>query len=167
MARNRANPGPEKPVDDKVESELRQLEAADDTQFYNVDPEIERKVVRKLDCVILPLMVLVYFFQYLDKQTINQAAVFGLRSDLKLTGQEFSWAVSLFYLGQLCSEYPAAIMLSRFPITIYVGVTIVIWGGVNMCLAAVQNFAGLAAVRFFLGFSEGKTHFIYPSASKD
>ncbi|GLB22472.1 hypothetical protein AtubIFM61612_003039 [Aspergillus tubingensis] len=86
MARNRANPGPEKPVDDKVESELRQLEAADDTQFYNVDPEIERKVVRKLDCVILPLMVLVYFFQYLDKQTINQAAVFGLRSDLELTG---------------------------------------------------------------------------------
>ncbi|BCS10513.1 hypothetical protein ALUC_31330A [Aspergillus luchuensis] len=86
MARNRANPGPEKPVDDKVESELHQLEAADDTQFYNVDPEIERKVVRKLDCVILPLMVLVYFFQYLDKQTINQAAVFGLRSDLKLTG---------------------------------------------------------------------------------
>lgn len=63
MARNRANPGPEKPVDDKVESELHQLEAADDTQFYNVDPEIERKVVRKLDCVILPLMVLVYFFQ--------------------------------------------------------------------------------------------------------
>lgn len=57
-------------------------------------------------------------------------------------------------------------MLSRFPITIYVGVTIVIWGGVNMCLAAVHNFAGLAAVRFFLGFSEGKTHFIYPSASK-
>ncbi|PYH37763.1 MFS general substrate transporter [Aspergillus neoniger CBS 115656] len=153
MARNRANPGPEKPVDDKVESELCQLEAADDTQFYNVDPEIERKVVRKLDCVILPLMVLVYFFQYLEKQTINQAAVFGLRSDLKLTGQEFSWAVSLFYLGQLCSEYPAAIMLSRFPITIYVGVTIVIWGGVNMCLAAVHNFAGLAAVRFFLGLT--------------
>ncbi|KAI2863113.1 hypothetical protein CBS147321_868 [Aspergillus niger] len=51
-------------------------------------------------------------------------------------------------------------MLSRFPITIYVGVTIVLWGGVNMCLAAVHNFAGLAAVRFFLGFSEGKTHFI-------
>lgn len=106
------------------------------------------------------------FYPDLDKQTINQAAVFGLRSDLELTGQEFSWAVSLFYLGQLCSEYPAAIILSRFPITIYVGVTIVIWGGVNMCLAAVHNFAGLAAVRFFLGFSEGKTHFIYPSASK-
>ncbi|GAQ46226.1 major facilitator superfamily transporter [Aspergillus niger] len=139
MARNRANPGPEKPVDDKVESELRQLEAADDTQFYNVDPEIERKVVRKLDCVILPLMVLVYFFQYLDKQTINQAAVFGLRSDLKLTGQEFSWAVSLFYLGQLCSEYPAAIMLSRFPITIYVGVTIVIWGTVSPAFIIITS----------------------------
>lgn len=63
MARNHANTGLENPVEEKVDSELCQLEAADDTQFYNVDPEIERKVVRKLDCVILPLMVLVYFFQ--------------------------------------------------------------------------------------------------------
>lgn len=46
-------------------------------------------------------------------------------------------------------------LLSRLPITLYVGVTIVIWGGVNMAMAACHNFQGLAAARFFLGFSEG------------
>lgn len=47
-------------------------------------------------------------------------------------------------------------LLSRLPITLYVGVTIVIWGGVNMAMAACHNFHGLAAARFFLGFAEGK-----------
>nr|XP_001398642.2 pantothenate transporter [Aspergillus niger CBS 513.88] len=133
MAPDHSNLGQEEADNEKIDSDLRQLEAVHDTHFYNIDHEIEKKVVRKLDCVILPLMVLVYFFQYLDKQTINQAAIFGLRDDLKLT--DF---LSLFMSG----------------------VTIVLWGGVNMCLAAVHNFAGLAAVRFFLGFSEGKTYFI-------
>jgi MFS transporter, ACS family, allantoate permease len=91
----------------------------------------------------------------LDKQSINQAAIFGLRTDLDLTGEQFSWAVSLFYFGQLCSEYPAAYLLSRLPVTLYVGITIVIWGGVNMAMAACHNYPGLAAARFFLGFSEG------------
>lgn len=59
----------------------------------------------------------------LDKQSINYAAVFGLSEDLKLTGSEFSWAISLFYFGQLCSEYPAAYLMSRLPITVFVGVT--------------------------------------------
>lgn len=45
--------------------------------------------------------------------------------------------------------------MSRLPITLYVGVTIVLWGGVEMCLGAAQSFEGLAAARFFLGFAEG------------
>ncbi|KAI8674058.1 MFS domain-containing protein [Fusarium keratoplasticum] len=122
--------------------------------FEDIDPEEERKLVRKLDRVIMPLMALVYFFQYLDKGSINYAAVFGLKTDLKLTGEEFSWVVSLFYLGQLASEYPAAYILSRFHITMFVGATIIVWGGVEMSIGGTQNFHGLAAARFFLGFAE-------------
>ncbi|CCF40730.1 hypothetical protein CH063_11217 [Colletotrichum higginsianum] len=59
----------------------------------------------------------------LDKQSINYAAVFGLSEDLRLTGSQFSWCVSLFYFGQLCSEYPAAYLMSRLPIVRFVGVT--------------------------------------------
>jgi ACS family allantoate permease-like MFS transporter len=59
----------------------------------------------------------------LDKQSINYAAIFGLSEDLELSGTEFSWAISLFYFGQLCSEYPAAYLMSRLPITVFVGVT--------------------------------------------
>ncbi|KAM0555088.1 hypothetical protein ACHAPJ_006437 [Fusarium lateritium] len=123
--------------------------------FDEIDPEEEKRLVRKLDRVIMPLMAVVYFFQYLDKGSINYAAVFGLREDLNLTGGEFSWVVSLFYLGQLISEYPAAYILSRFHITRFIGVTIIVWGAMEMSIGSSQNFEGLGAARFFLGFAEG------------
>ncbi|KAL2845857.1 major facilitator superfamily domain-containing protein [Aspergillus pseudoustus] len=100
-----------------------------------IDPEAERKVVRKLEHVIMPLMATVYFFQYLDKQSINYAAVFDLRKDLQLSGSESSWARSLFYFGQL-----------RFS---------VLWGAAEMCLAGSQAFSSIGAIRFQLGFFEG------------
>ncbi|VUC30795.1 unnamed protein product, partial [Clonostachys rosea] len=130
-------------------------EDATHVEYEPIDPEEEKKLVRKLDMVIMPMMAFVYFFQYIDKQTINYAAIFGLKTDLKLTGDEFSWVVSLFYLGQLCSQWPAAYLLSRLPITIFVGGTIIAWGAVEMCLASPSNFGGMAAIRFFLGFTEG------------
>ncbi|KAF2019843.1 MFS general substrate transporter [Aaosphaeria arxii CBS 175.79] len=122
---------------------------------YQIDPVEEKAVLRKLDRVILPLMALVYFFQYLDKQSINYAAVFGLSDDLQLSGTEFSWAISLFYFGQFVSEYPAAYMMSRFPITLFVGITVILWGLCEISLGATQNWPGLATARFFLGFTEG------------
>ncbi|KAH7149216.1 major facilitator superfamily domain-containing protein [Dactylonectria estremocensis] len=122
--------------------------------FEEIDPAEEKALVRKLDLAIMPLMAAVYFFQYLDKGSINYAAVFGLKEDLELSGVEFSWVVSLFYLGQLASEYPAAYILSRFHITIFVGATIVAWGAVEMSIGAAHNFHGIAAARFFLGFAE-------------
>ncbi|PYH76336.1 MFS general substrate transporter [Aspergillus uvarum CBS 121591] len=108
--------------------------------FERIDLAEEAKLVRKLDTIIMPLMALVYFFQYIDKGSINYAAVFGLRTDLNLSGLEYSWVVSLFYFGQLASEYPAAYILSRFRLIPFVGTAIVIWG--------------IAATRVFLGFAE-------------
>lgn len=122
---------------------------------YDISPAEDARVRRRIDYFMMPAMVLVFFFQFLDKQSINYAAVFGLTDDLKLSGQDFSWVVSLFYFGQLTSQYPSAYFISRFPVTKVVGATIAAWGAMEMCIAATFNFSGLAAARFFLGFCEG------------
>ncbi|KAF1356156.1 major facilitator superfamily domain-containing protein [Delphinella strobiligena] len=118
-------------------------------------PEEERRVVQKIDCIILPMMCLVFLFQYLDKQSLSYASVFGLITDLDMTSDQYSWCSSIFFIGQLVSEYPFIYLMSRFRLTKFVGTTIVIWGGICMCLAAPRKFAGFAAVRILLGFSEG------------
>lgn len=89
-----------------------------------------------------------------DKSSISYAAVFGLRDDLDLTDENFSWAVSMFYVGQLVSQYPAAYILSRFHIIRFIGGTIIAWGIIEMCIGASMNFAGLATCRFLLGFAQ-------------
>lgn len=100
-------------------------------------------------------MCLVFFTQYLDKQSLSYASVYGLLTDLHLNSHQFSWLTSCFYLAQLASEGPFIYLMSRFPIAKFVALTVIVWGGVCMCLAAPQNFAGFAAVRCLLGFAEG------------
>ncbi|KAL4796582.1 MFS general substrate transporter [Aspergillus venezuelensis] len=131
------------------------LEDGEMQSQIQIDPVVEKRIVRKIDRVVLPLMCTVYFFQYLDKQSVGYAAVFGLREDLHLTSGEYSWVVSIFYLGQLVSEYAFIYLMSRLPVARFVAVMIVIWGVVAGCLASPHNFGGFAAVRFVLGACEG------------
>lgn len=51
------------PTDVKEIEETKVLSTNQDVAYQPIDPEEERKVVRKLDMVILPLMAFVYFFQ--------------------------------------------------------------------------------------------------------
>ncbi|KAI7552348.1 putative MFS allantoate transporter [Hortaea werneckii] len=117
--------------------------------------EEERAVVRKIDLAVLPMICGVFFLQYLDKQSLSYAGAFELITDLGLTNSQYSWCSSIFYVGQLVSEFPIIYLLSRLHLTKFVGATIILWGGLCMCLAAPQNFAGFAAVRFLLGIAEG------------
>ncbi|CAG7938824.1 unnamed protein product [Penicillium nalgiovense] len=141
----------------------------------NYTVEEEKAVLLKIDLVILPFMCFVFFLQYLDKQSLSYAAVFGLIEDLNMTSSQYSWSSSILYVGQLVAEYPFIYLMSRLPLTKFVGATVyvnscmllcfypsyancqfrIVWGIVCMCLAAPNNFAGFATVRFLLGFSEG------------
>ncbi|OJJ42166.1 hypothetical protein ASPZODRAFT_77557 [Penicilliopsis zonata CBS 506.65] len=119
------------------------------------DAATKKRVLRKIDLVILPLLCFVFFFQYLDKQSLAFAAVEGLETDLHLVGTEYSWTSAMFYVGQLVSEFPFIYLMSRLRLSKFVGVTIVIWGGICMCLAAPKTYGQFLAVRFLLGVSEG------------
>ncbi|WRT65280.1 uncharacterized protein IL334_002223 [Kwoniella shivajii] len=107
--------------------------------------ESNRKLLRRIDMYLLPLMCVSYCIQYIDKSALAYAAVFDLKKDLHLVGQEYSLLSSLFYIGYLFAEYPQA-WISQL--------TMFIWGGILMCTAATHKFADIAAVRFFQGVFE-------------
>ena len=58
-----------------------------------------KKLVRKIDLTIAPLLAAVYFLQFLDKTTLSYTAVMGIRTDTHLKGQEYSDLSMLFYIG--------------------------------------------------------------------
>ncbi|KAH8880836.1 membrane transporter [Thozetella sp. PMI_491] len=120
-----------------------------------VDEALKKRVLRKTDFIILPMMCFVFFFQYLDKQSLAYAAVYGLITDLELVGTQFSWTSSFFYVGQLAAEFPFIYLMSRLRLSRFVGITIVIWGVACMCLAAPKTYGQFLVARFFLGVTEG------------
>ncbi|KAE8162625.1 major facilitator superfamily domain-containing protein [Aspergillus tamarii] len=99
-------------------------------------------------------MMISYMLQFLDKQTLSQAAIMGIIEDLKLTGTEYSWSGSIFYFSYLVFSYPASMLMVRLPIAKFLATTLFLWGAVLACHAATHNFAGLMVTRFFLGLTE-------------
>ena len=62
------------------------------------DPKRLKKLVRKIDFTITPLIAAVYFMQFLDKTTLNYTSVMGIRKDTHLVGQDYSDLSMLFYV---------------------------------------------------------------------
>lgn len=85
-------------------------------------------------------MCFVFFLQYLDKQSLSYAAVFGLMEDLNMTSSQYSWSSSIFYVGQLISEWPFIYLMSRLPLTKFVGVTVYV---VVLFLYSLESFVSL------------------------
>lgn len=72
------------------------------------------KLKRKVDRYLLPLMWLCYGIQQTDKTSLGTQAIFGLREDTHLVGQQYSWLTTIFYITYMIFEFPSNIVLQRY-----------------------------------------------------
>ncbi|KAH9907076.1 major facilitator superfamily transporter [Xylariomycetidae sp. FL2044] len=146
---------------DKTQIDAEPAKALDlvhEAQVEDVTEEDLRKLRWKIDMRLMPLLCFTYALQSIDKTTLGYAAVFGVQQDLGLKGTDSSWLGGIFYLGYLLWEFPTNIGLQKFPINYFMSGTVIAWGAVLMCHAAVTNFSGLAAARTFLGVFEASVN---------
>ncbi|THU89913.1 MFS general substrate transporter [Dendrothele bispora CBS 962.96] len=94
--------------------------------------EEERFVLRKIDWRVLPVFCMMQGLAYLDKTALNYGNLFGMKADMHVTGSQFSWFASAFYLGYLVSTEPAAWVLQRFHTGRVMGMMGFLWGIVVM-----------------------------------
>ncbi|OBT60647.1 hypothetical protein VE03_09955 [Pseudogymnoascus sp. 23342-1-I1] len=88
-------------------TELKDLRKVDTEDIEKVDTE-EKKVLRKIDRALMPILCITYGLQYYDKSMLEQAALFGLLKDLELrVGKRHSFSSSDFYLGFIAGAWPA------------------------------------------------------------
>lgn len=124
---------------------------------FVLDKALKRRVLFKIDRLLLPIMAVTEMLQFLDKTTLSYAAIFGIRQDTNLHGTDYSWLSSVFYFGYLLSQPLSAVALQRFPAAKCLAVCVFLWSVILFMHAACSNFGGLMAVRFFLGVVEGLT----------
>lgn len=56
---------------------------------------LERKLVRKLDARLLPILTILYLLSFLDRSNIGNAKLDGLTTDLKMTQAGYLNALTL------------------------------------------------------------------------
>lgn len=69
------------------------------------DKIIERKVRRKVDSLIMPLVVLVYLMNYIDRNNYAAAKLQGLEADLGLNDTEYQVGLSILFVGYVSQTH--------------------------------------------------------------
>ncbi|KAK6594399.1 major facilitator superfamily transporter [Botrytis cinerea] len=120
---------------------------------YHIDPVIEKRLVRKLDKHLVPLVVLLYLLSYLDRSNIGNAKTAGMTKDLGISSSEYEWLLTIFYIAYIVFEW-FALMWKVLPPHIWACFCVIGWGTVATLQSATQSWSGMMAARFFLGFFE-------------
>ncbi|KAI0441063.1 allantoate permease [Xylaria telfairii] len=115
---------------------------------------MSKKLMRKVDLHLLPLLILMYLLNFLDRNNLSQARLGTLEEDLGMKGTDFNLATSILFVGYLLMQLPSNLLLTRARPSLFLGTAMTIWGVISTAQAAVQSFGGLIAARFFLGFAE-------------
>lgn len=114
----------------------------------------EKKLLRKIDFMVMPLMFGCYCLQYLDKTLINYAAVMGLEDDANMTGNQFSTLALIFYVSYLGVEFPHGYAMQRLPTAKYLGSMVTLWGLIVAVTSACKSYGALVTTRVLLGVFE-------------
>ena len=57
----------------------------------------EKKILRKMDWHLIPMLALLYLLSFLDRGNIGNAKIEGLVETLSMTGAQYNWCLTVFF----------------------------------------------------------------------
>ncbi|CAL9729838.1 allantoate permease [Monosporozyma unispora] len=117
----------------------------------------DQALVRKLDLHMFPLMCLTCAVQFMDKVAIASSSVMGLRDDLDVHDNLYSWIGSAFYFGYLIMHMgPVQLIFQKNK---YMAKTlslfIVLWGVLSCCQVSSNiSYSSFMTLRVLIGCAE-------------
>ncbi|KAF1849449.1 MFS general substrate transporter [Cucurbitaria berberidis CBS 394.84] len=125
-----------------------------DEMFGEDREKREKALVRKVDTRMMPLMMLIYILNYLDRNNIATARLGSLEEDLGLVGTQYNTIISIFFVGYILTQVPTNMILNKVRPSIFLPCIMCMWAGVSAATGAVKNYPGMVVLRFVLGFVE-------------
>ncbi|OAL42861.1 MFS transporter [Pyrenochaeta sp. DS3sAY3a] len=128
--------------------------------IVNIDSEMEKRLVRKMDRKLLPLLAVIYLLCYLDRGNIGNAKILNssTRDDMMttnhMTNYEFTVALMCFLVAYSIFEIPSNLVLKSMSPSRWISFLVVAFGAICAAIGGTKNFAGVAGLRFVLGAAE-------------
>jgi len=77
-----------------------------------------------------------------------------MADDLKLTSNQYSVALVVFFVTYVFFEAPSNMLIVRIKPSIYLPIIMAIWGALTCCMAAIYDYKHLVALRVLVGVFE-------------
>ncbi|KAI0165748.1 major facilitator superfamily domain-containing protein [Xylariaceae sp. FL1272] len=123
-------------------------------QYEPMTPEVEARIVKKIDCWMVALLLFAATLGAVDKVELGTAALYGFRDDVHLVGQQYSWLGSILSLGSLSGYFVTIWLVQRVPPAKLLCYSSLAWSVLTVLYPAGRNWSDFMALRFFMGFIE-------------
>ncbi|KAA9166413.1 MFS transporter [Amycolatopsis acidicola] len=117
------------------------------------ETELGRRTVRKVTGRILPLIGLLYVFNYMDRSNISYAQL-GMQHELAITTAVFGTASAIFFLAYVVFEIPSNMIMKKVGARIWLARIAITWGIVTAITGFVHDIPQLYIARILLGVAE-------------
>ncbi|OAL53113.1 MFS general substrate transporter [Pyrenochaeta sp. DS3sAY3a] len=124
------------------------------------DPR-EIALVKKLDWYMMPILWLMYFFNFLDRNAMINGRLNGLEKHLGLKGSQYNTCVSILFVGYLCGQIPSNMILNRVKPSWYMAGFCMAWSVLSLLTYKAVDYKSMLVCRFLLGLTEAP---FYPGA---
>ncbi len=115
--------------------------------------ERQRQIIMKVSWRLLPLIVLCYLINYIDRTNVSFAAL-TMNKDLGLSSFMYGLGAGIFFLSYAFFEVPSNIVLQKVGARLWIARIMITWGIISGLMSMATGPISFLALRFALGMAE-------------
>jgi len=122
---------------------------------YGISPEHQKKVIRRVDVRLLPILGLMYSISLVDRTNLGLALVAGMQQDLGLAvGDRYTIIVMVFFVAYIIFEIPSNLILPKAGAANWLAFLGVGFGSILIGMGFTEHWGTMALCRALLGVLE-------------
>jgi MFS family permease len=119
------------------------------------EPSYLKKLKRRIDLRVLPILTVTYSVSLIDRQNISNAKVAGMNQELGLgIGARYSICLLVFFAPYVLFELPSNLALRKVGAAKWLGTITVLWGATIIGMGFSTDWTHLVVCRILLGIFE-------------
>lgn len=143
--------------------EKEKMSSKEDVDHLDISPSVEnthdanfeKRVLRKIDFRLLPILGCLYTIALVDRSNVAVARISGMDEDLGLTeGSRASITIMVFFIGYILFEIPSNAIIHKMGAANWLAFLAFSWGLVSLGIGFLNDWKGFAALRSILGVFE-------------
>ena len=115
--------------------------------------DAERRVFAKIGWRLMPILIVSYVFNYLDRNNVGFAGL-TMNQAIGLTATQFGFGAGVFFVGYCLFEIPSNVVLYRVGARIWLSRIMISWGVMSAATSLAVGPNSFYLLRLLLGIAE-------------